>query len=99
MAASSGTAVLADRKTWSFEHLCMTTWDSRRLGHWLNAVADGPVQPSPFGTGQDEQLLLFAEPNVAFSLQECIAGQVRVRGEALDAHRAAPLQQYLQGPG
>ena len=75
----AGTVVLADRKTWSFEDPCMTTWEAAELGRWLNAVADGSVQPSPFGTGQDEHLLVFTEPNVAFSLQERIASRVRVR--------------------
>jgi len=75
----AGTVVLADRKTWSFEDPCLTTWEAAELGRWLNAVADGTVQPSPFGTGQDEQMLVFTEPNVAFSLQERAANRVRVR--------------------
>lgn len=75
----AGTVVLAGKKTWSFEDPCMTTWEAAELGRWLKAVADGAVQPSPFGKGQDEQLLVFTEPNVAFSLQERVADRVRVR--------------------
>lgn len=89
----AGTVVLADRKTWTFEDPCLTTWEAAELGRWLNSVADGSVQPSPFGPGQDEQLLVFTEPNVAFSLQERIANRVRVRVHfSLEA-----LPPWLQG--
>lgn len=91
----AGTVVLADRKTWSLEDPRMMTWEAAELGRWLKAVADGSVQPSPFGTGQDEQLLVFTEPNVAFGLQERIASRVRVRVHfSLEA-----LPPWLQGAG
>lgn len=91
----AGTVVLVDRKTWPFEDPCMTTWEAAELGRWLNAVADGSVQPSPFGTGQDEQLRVFTEPVVAFSLQERIEERVRIRVHfSLEA-----LPPWLRGAG
>jgi hypothetical protein len=85
--------MLPDGKSWAFEDPCLTTWEAAELGSWLNAVADGLVPPSPFGTGQDEQMLVFLEPVVAFSLQERIADRVQVRVHlSLEA-----LPQWLRG--
>jgi hypothetical protein len=74
-----GMAVLPDGKTWSFEDPSLTTWEAAKLGQWLRGVADGSVRPSPFGAEEIEQLLCFTEPNLAFSLEERIADQVRLR--------------------
>jgi hypothetical protein len=64
----AGAVVLADGKTWSFEDPCLTTWEAAELGRWLNAVANGSVPPSPYGTGQDEQMLVFTEPESGVQL-------------------------------
>jgi hypothetical protein len=75
----SGEVVLADGKTWSFEDPSLTTWEAAELGRWLRGAANGSVKPSPIGTKEGEQLLCFTEPNLAFSLAERIADQVRLR--------------------
>ena len=91
--APADTVVLADGMTWSFDDPCLTTWEAVELGRWLSAVAGGSVRPSLSGTGQDEQMLVFVEPNVALSLQERIADRVRVHF-SLEA-----LPPWLRGAG
>jgi hypothetical protein len=89
----AGAVAMADGKSWSFEDPCMTTWEAAQLGSWLNAVADGLVPPSPLCTGQDEHMLVFVEPVVAFSLQERLGDRVQVRVHlSLEA-----LPQWLRG--
>ena len=55
----SGTVVLADGKTWSFEDPSLTTFEAASLGQWLRETADGIVEPSPFGIEETERLLCF----------------------------------------
>jgi hypothetical protein len=74
-----GNVAQADGKTWSFEDPSLTTWEARALGTWLQGAAAGTVPVSPTGTGEPEQLLVFTEPNLAFSLESRIGDQVRVR--------------------
>jgi hypothetical protein len=74
-----GTVTQADTKGWSFDDPCLTTWEAEALGTWLADVAAGTQPPSPFGTGETEQLLTFTEPNIAFSLERREADRVRVR--------------------
>lgn len=74
-----GNVAQADRKTWSFEDPSLTTWEAQALGTWLQGAAAGTVAVSPFGTGDPEQLLVFTEPNLAFSLESRIGDQVQVR--------------------
>ena len=90
-----GTVTQADKKTWSFDDPCLTTWEAKALGAWLADVAAGKVPPSPFGTDDpgSEQLLMFTEPNIAFSLERRIADRARVRVHfSLEA-----LPPWLQG--
>jgi len=51
-----------------FEDPCLTTWEARVLGDWLQAAADGraPVTQTP--TEDSEELLTFTEPNLGFSV-------------------------------
>lgn len=66
--------------SWTFVDPCLTTWDARALGTWLRGAAAGTVAVSPFGTDEpDEKLLVFSEPNVAFSVESCIGDQIWVR--------------------
>ena len=65
----------ADGKTWSFTDPCLTTWEARALGQWLRDVAAGGVPPSPPAMPE----LMFAEPCLAFSLEDRIAGRVWVK--------------------
>jgi hypothetical protein len=70
----------ADGKSWTFEDPCLTTWEAQALGNWLREAAAGTVPVSPFGTGEPEgHLLVFTEPNLAFSVESRSSGQVGVR--------------------
>ncbi len=66
----SGDAVTEDGRAWSFRDPCLTTWEARSLRDWLRGVVDGSVWPTPFGGSKEERLLVFTEPNVAFSLAD-----------------------------
>jgi hypothetical protein len=68
-----------DGRCWSFEDPCLTTWEARQLADWLVKVASGAESPSPFDAGDDERLLAFTEPNLAFSLQARDSTSVTVR--------------------
>ena len=74
-----GAVTQADGKTWAFEDPCLTTWEAEALGTWLADVAAGTVPRSPFGTGEPDQLLMFTEPNIAFSVERRIGDRVLVR--------------------
>lgn len=56
----------------------MTTWEANELLDWLRQVQDGQVQPS-VGDSDDERLLVFTEPNLAFSLASRSGDAVTVR--------------------
>ena len=73
-----GVVALPDGATWSFEDPCLTTWEAKELLDWLRQVQDGHVQPSVWDS-DDERLLLFTEPNLAFSLASRSGDSVTVR--------------------
>lgn len=75
----AGDAVTDDGRSCSFRDPCLTTWEARRLGEWLRAVADGSVSPRPFDGSKVERLLVFTEPNVAFSLEARSGEDVVIR--------------------
>ena len=75
----AGDAVTDDGRSWSFRDPCLTTWEARSLGEWLRAVADGSMAPSPFDGSKAERLLVFTEPNVAFSLEARSGEDVVIR--------------------
>ncbi len=75
----AGDAVTDDGRSWSFRDPCLTTWEARSLGEWLGAVADGSMPPSPFDGSKAERLLVFTEPNVAFSLEARSGEDVVIR--------------------
>jgi hypothetical protein len=90
----SGVVAQADGKAWSFDDPCLTTWEAEELGSWLSNVAAGTVPPSPFRAGQPENLLVFAEPNLAFGLEAREGDRLRIRVHfSLEA-----LPSWLQGP-
>jgi hypothetical protein len=74
-----GDVAQADGKAWSFEDPSLTTWEAQALGTWLQRAAAGTVPVSPSRTGEPGQLLVFTEPNLAFSLESRIGDRVRVR--------------------
>jgi hypothetical protein len=74
-----GTVRLANGESWSFRDPCLTTWEASSLAEWLRQVADGSVQPSAFPSEDDERLLVFTEPNLAFSLAAREQGGLTIR--------------------
>lgn len=74
----AGAVVLSDGATWSFKDPCLTTWEARGLLDWLRQVQDGRVQPSIWDS-DEERLLVFTEPNLAFSLAERSGDSVTIR--------------------
>nr|WP_258723438.1 hypothetical protein [Cellulomonas sp. NS3] len=64
-----GHARTLDGRAWSFRDPSLTTWDARDLAAWLREVIAGHVQPIDSTGADDEDLLLrFTEPDLAFSL-------------------------------
>jgi hypothetical protein len=70
---------LSDGRSWSFADPCLTTWEARELASWLRGVLAGEVSPAPFGGEEDERLLVFTEPNLAFSLASSDAERITLR--------------------
>jgi hypothetical protein len=75
----SGHVELPDGRSWSFTDPCLTTWEARELGLWLRRVLSGDVQPAAINGEEDENLLIFTEPNVAFSLASRGDGSATIR--------------------
>jgi hypothetical protein len=91
----AGHVDLPDGRSWSFTDPCLTTWEARELGSWLQGVVSGDVQPVAYSGETCERLLYFTEPNLGFSL----AGR---RGEtvAIRVHFSLEcLPPWLQRPG
>ncbi len=74
----AGSVLLPVGETWSFEDPCLTTWEAKELLDWLRQVQDGHVQPSTWDS-DEERLLVFTEPNLAFSLASRSGDSVTVR--------------------
>ena len=74
-----GLVVLPDGRSWSFTDPCLTTWEAREIGSWLASVIAGDVKPFVFEGGEDERLLMFTEPVVAFGLASRGDGVVTIR--------------------
>lgn len=74
----AGVVVLPDGTTWTFEDSCLTTWEARELANWLRQVHEGHVPPSVWDS-DEERLLVFTEPNIAFSLAARSEGSAAVR--------------------
>ena len=64
----AGQVRTSDGQSWKFSDPCLTTWEARSLGNWLDGVVSGDIEPAPFSGTGDEVLFLFTEPNLAFSL-------------------------------
>lgn len=74
----AGSVILPSGQAWSFEDPCLTTWEANELLDWLRQVQEGHVQPSVWDS-DDERLLVFTEPNLAFSLASRSGDAVTVR--------------------
>lgn len=62
--------VRSHEASWTFRDPSLTTWDALRLADWLRSVADGSQLPNPVGPDADDgYMLVFTEPNLAFSYQ------------------------------
>lgn len=64
----AGRAKLADGGSWSFSDPSLTTWEARELASWLQGVLAGDVEPAASEAKTTSALLVFTEPNLAFSL-------------------------------
>lgn len=79
-------------RVWSFTDPCLTTWEAAELGEWLRGVVSGDVEPVSLDGGVDEdQLLAFTEPNVAFSLASRGGGGEVVLRVHLSLEARAPV--------
>lgn len=54
-------------ESWSFVDPFLTTWECADILVWLRACSRGEIQPT-VSPSEDDGLLWFTEPNVAFSL-------------------------------
>ena len=75
----TGAIVLPDGQRSTFDEACLTTWEAADLGRWLHDVAAGFVQPSPSGAAGPEEIKMFMEPNIAFSLEGRADERVHLR--------------------
>ncbi|MFN8075369.1 MAG: hypothetical protein U0Q15_08130 [Kineosporiaceae bacterium] len=78
----AGRLVLADGRTWSFRDPSLVVDEAQQLGRWLLAAADGRVPEVPVAEPKepaDRRMLVFVEPNLAFSVARREAGSVAVR--------------------
>lgn len=88
-----GTVSLADGTSWSFEDPCLTTWEARGLLGWLREVQAGHVQPNDWDSDEDP-LLVFTEPTVAFSLAARSESSATIRAR-LSLESAPPVGSEL----
>lgn len=73
-----GDVRLADGKRWHFQAACRTTWEAAELAGWLRLAAAGEVSANAF-PADEEQILVFTEPNLGFSLAATAEGSRSVR--------------------
>lgn len=59
---------LPDNRHWSFEDPCLTTDEAAALSTWLHDAAGGSVRHDALANASAASVLLFTEPNLAFSL-------------------------------
>jgi hypothetical protein len=74
-----GRVTQTDGASCTFVDPSLTTWEAEALGVWLRGAAAGTVDASPYGTGEPEQLLVFTEPNLAFSVEARADDRIWVR--------------------
>jgi hypothetical protein len=55
-------------ESWKFDDSCLTTWEARQLGDWFRGAAEGRVPVTNAPTEDSEELLIFTEPNLGFSV-------------------------------
>ena len=83
-------------ESWTFDDPCLTTWDCVELHGWLRAASRGEVAPTDTPT-EDDGLLWFTEPNVAFSIAET-SGQTLVLRVHLSLESAPGRPDVDPGP-
>ena len=77
--------ILADfDDPWSFAEPCMTAFDARNLGEWLQQAADG----------QHPARIDFLEPNLAFTLTDPTTATVEFAQEA--ARPGTPIDGHVE---
>lgn len=66
-------------ESWTFHDPSITTWEAQDLHHWLQAAADGSVEPTD-SPGEDvADVLTFTEPNLAFSVAAVVGEEILLR--------------------
>lgn len=55
-------------ESWTFHDPSLTTWEARDLHRWLQAAAEGLVEPTDTPGEDLADVLTFTEPNLAFSV-------------------------------
>ncbi len=75
-----------DAESWSFSQPCLTTWEARGLGHWLEQAGVNPVDR-----------LEFTEPNLAFALDR--SGDDRPTVQVWLASESRPPSTASRSPG
>lgn len=55
---------------WTFHDPCLTTWEAHDLSSWLRGIATGTRKPQPADANNEQGLLTFTEPCLAFSYQQ-----------------------------
>src|SRR4030095_16094551 len=76
-----GHVILGDR-AWSFTHPCLELGEAYDLARWLQAAADGNLQPAPApqSPADDRPQLGFVEPLLGFSLARAHHASLLFRG-------------------
>ena len=75
-----GQALLNDGRSSTFHYPCLTTWEASAIGQWMRDVIAGVAHPAPFNvTDPATPLLMFTEPNLAFSLASRNNERVQLR--------------------
>lgn len=82
-----GIATSSDGQTSEFVDPCLMTTEARELARWLRAAAAGRIEPQ--ANPSEDELWMFVEPNLAWSVESRPKGRTRIRVHlSLEAHPA-----------
>lgn len=70
-----------DGRSWTFADPCLTTWEARSVGRWIEGVLSGAIGVASAAdlAVPDSPIEHFTEPNVAFSLASRSAEVIEIR--------------------
>ncbi|WP_328296137.1 hypothetical protein OG218_26160 [Kineococcus sp. NBC_00420] len=66
-------------ESWTFHDPSLTTWEAHELHRWLQAAAEGRIEPTDSPGEDGEHLLAFTEPNLAFSVASVVGEETLLR--------------------